>query len=340
MRVITVGTRAGSEHERWLAALPQASVVARVPSQATGAHEANPSGRRTGSAEADPADSADLADLAGLADPAVIREGAADIIVLDPRAPLPEDVLEAVFASGAPVVVEVPVGLSADGAEHLDRTATRLGANTVVPFRWRENPALRDVRAALAGGVFGVMLAVEFTFLTEASAPMCVGALVDPGLHVFDLLPWLTDQPSWRVEHAWAWPAVQGRLDDEGVERDEGTLAQVALAPADSLSPGRARIQAGRLVAGECRLEVSVLGTAGSARVRADPADGSAVLVQKTGSRELRRSYPANAMNPYRGLAAGPVVAGFTGRATVADAARALRLTEAAAKAAGQAYGP
>lgn len=328
MRVITVGTRAGSDHERWLAAIPQASIVAGVPAQTRAAADdpPGPCGCRTRSAGAELA---------------LIRGGTADVIVLDPAAPLSEEVIEAVFGSRALIVVEVPVGMTAVGAEHLDRIAARLGANTVVPFHWRESPALRDVRAALADGVLGDLLTVDVTVLAEASAPVPdgplggAGALADPGLHAFDLLSWLTDQPGWRVEHAWSRPAARGSRA-AGVADDDGTLAQVALAPAGA--GGQARIQVGRIVVGERRLEVSVLGTGGSARVRADPADGSAVLVLRTGSRELRRSYPANTMNPYWGLTADPVVSGFTGRATFADAARALRLMEAAARAAGQAY--
>lgn len=115
----------------------------------------------------------------------------------------------AVLAQGKPVLVEKPLGLS--GAEARALAAAARGTASFVGYNYRFLPTFREAAARIQRGELGALRSVDM-LLGHGGNPRSGegwkldpalaggGVILDPGVHLFDLL--LCLEPRLRLQHA------------------------------------------------------------------------------------------------------------------------------------------
>lgn len=217
------------------------------------------------------------------------------------------------------------------------RIATLAGLHqvpTMACFQWRDLEAFRVLRAEMADGAAGNVLALDLAFhhdfLADISTPWPWrhsmrlaggGALADLGVHLFDLLRWLTGS-EWQVIDAGArvvWPvrtlASEGAREQGG---HQGSLAadtdDIASVHLESASRSiTARVYVSRVSHGYQALSVTVIGTRATLRVEVNPSSLRACF-ERLGSDATRIDFTSGT-NPYSRLASDL----STGQRTVPD---------------------
>jgi 1,5-anhydro-D-fructose reductase (1,5-anhydro-D-mannitol-forming) len=104
-----------------------------------------------------------------------------------------------ILSAGKPVLIEKPLGTSAAQARELERLAAAVEAPSFVGYNYRFLPAVRELMAAIAAGRLGRLRSVDMLIghgghpgsaegwkLDPARAGG--GVLLDPGVHLLDLL--------------------------------------------------------------------------------------------------------------------------------------------------------
>jgi 1,5-anhydro-D-fructose reductase (1,5-anhydro-D-mannitol-forming) len=117
----------------------------------------------------------------------------------------------AALAQGKPVLVEKPLGL--DGAEARALAAAASGTHSFVGYNYRYLPTMREAFGRIARGELGALRAVD-VFLGHGGHPGSAegwklrperaggGVILDPGVHLFDLL--LCLEPRLALRHVTA----------------------------------------------------------------------------------------------------------------------------------------
>jgi predicted dehydrogenase len=115
----------------------------------------------------------------------------------------------AVLAQRKPVLVEKPLGL--DGAEARALTAAARGTASFVGYNYRFLPTFREAAARIQRGELGALRSIDM-LLGHGGNPRSAegwkldpalaggGVVLDPGVHLFDLL--LCLEPQLRLQHA------------------------------------------------------------------------------------------------------------------------------------------
>ncbi|MFJ1794736.1 Cof-type HAD-IIB family hydrolase [Kitasatospora griseola] len=327
MDVALLGTRRGATHARWLVGAPDLRLTAVA---CAGDRE---SARRLAAA---------LAPAAAVTDdaPGLLAARESGLVVVATPTDTHDELVEAALERGLGVLCEAPLAPSAARARKLAERAADSGADAFVSFQWRENAAVRDLRDALADRRLGELLTLEIDFHDDSQAGPAAaspwrerrelaggGALAELGTHAFDLLRFTTGIPDWAVEWGWTEQLHSQRIGAGGpVPTDVDDLAQCWL----RASATRARVAVSRISAGHRRLELFALGSLGSARLVADPSDGSAVLTFRGGSRTAQQTYAPATMSPYPRLAGAP--GARADLATFEDGLAAAELVEQAVR--------
>jgi myo-inositol 2-dehydrogenase / D-chiro-inositol 1-dehydrogenase len=265
-----------------------------------------------------------LSDLIAVAgsDGAPRPEGALIAAPTDKHLELVQQVVEA----GLSVLCEKPCGLNVEQTQACSAAAERSGQFLQIAYWRRYVPELQRLRAQIASGALGELLAVHCSQWDQAPPPAGFraasgGIFVDMGVHEFDQLRWLTGQEIEGVQ------AVAARSGLHGPSPDSDCGQVIA-----GLSGGgTAQVTLGRWhPAGDlCRVEV--YGTAGTVTCtflqpgNADQVVEDALLAQLGGFAQASRVYASGS------AAAGDSADGGYGRgASVADAIAALSLASQA----------
>jgi len=109
------------------------------------------------------------------------------------------DLVRRVLRAGAPVLVEKPLGLTAPEARELADAADAVDRPSFVGYNYRFLPTVREVLRRVAAGELGALRSVDFV-LGHGGNPGSAegwkldparaggGVLLDPGVHLLDLL--------------------------------------------------------------------------------------------------------------------------------------------------------
>jgi predicted dehydrogenase len=247
----------------------------------------------------------------------VIASGRVDAVAVASPPNTHEPLASAGLAAGLLVVSDKPLADGVVGARRLVEAAAKAPGRAYVTFQWRVNPALRRLHRLSAEGALGKILRLDLEFVHDflaepttrwpwrhRRAAAGAGALGDQGVHLFDLLRWLSPG-EWCVtggRAAAAWP----RRGAEGstIVCETEDLAWVDLARAHG--PTTASVFVSRVATGCRRLRVDVQGTEGMASVSADPDTGECALTAfPKGGLPTRWQFGPTPMNPYRAILAG-----------------------------------
>ncbi len=236
-----------------------------------------------------------------------------DVVVVASPPETHEHFALAAIERGRIVVCEKPLAHTATAAQRLSAAATGHGVRTMVCFQWRENEAFGLLRKHIddgsAGDLVGLELSFHHDFLAGPAtawpwrhqvATAGAGALGDLGVHLFDLLTWITSL-DWtvigtRIRMPWReriadGKSVAGETDDFAlVDLEDGTGSVIAQICTSRASPGFRRIS------------VTAVCTRATLRATADPSDGSAYF-ERLGAGALQCEFPPSSMNPYIRLA-------------------------------------
>ncbi len=245
----------------------------------------------------------------------IISEGSVDGVVVATPPDTHEHLATAAARAGMTVICDKPLAGSVAAAERMVSVAGTLG---FVTFQWRLHPVVRALRALHGSGSFGELLHIDLEFhhdfLSGAStawpwrhsrATATAGTLADQGVHLFDLLRFVTGA-EWRVSDADCSVAWNQRTHQNSVISCETEdIAQVRLA-SGQVPSAAARVLASRVTFADRAIRVRALWTSGTAEAAIDVEDGSAVLRiagRTTGEWQTTR-YAAQSMNPYPAILA------------------------------------
>lgn len=132
---------------------------------------------------------------------------------------------EQVLAAGKPVLLEKPLGTNLSDAQRLVRAAEQVGMPCFVGYNYRFIPHVRQALLAAKQGTLGVLRSADI-FLGHGGHPGSAkgwkldparaggGGLIDPGVHLLDLLSWL--EPELELAHVQA----TGGFWKTGIEED------------------------------------------------------------------------------------------------------------------------
>lgn len=328
LRLAIVGSGFAEQHLGWISACPDLS--ATILCYGADRDKAEELARRFGVA--------DVSDDAL----AAVASGSVDAAVIVTPPALHEAIASAALENGAAVLCDKPLAASLAAASRIAGAASRSDAGAFVFFQWRLHPLFAELRRRLAEGALGTVLhsalAFQHDFLAghethwrwrhlweEAGA----GALGDMGVHLFDLLRFLSGA-EWSVEAARGVRAfAQRRLGDTELNCETEDMAEVLLS--SRASAARATVAVSRVAAGVHRISGFVTGTSGSAEFVIDPdqASGTLTLCRAGAAAETLR-FEGSDFNPYSGFAracAGPAADGG-GFATFEDGLRAQELLD------------
>ncbi|UBQ01844.1 Gfo/Idh/MocA family protein [Curtobacterium sp. TXMA1] len=199
----------------------------------------------------------------------------------------------AVIRAGINVVCEKPLAISAEQAAELVAAADEAGVVATVPFVYRYHPVVREIRARVAAGELGRLLAVHGHYLqdwmldedasswrVDAGAGGVSRAFADIGSHWCDLVEFVTGEPFASVSAATdivyptrpaaSGPSFSGSPDPDPVadagQRAEVTTEDTAVATFRTGTGRIGNVVVSQVAAGrKNRLWFEVDGTLGSA---------------------------------------------------------------------------
>ena len=316
-----IGNGFARQHLAWLAEVPRARV--EVLCHASDGQAA----RSTAAQYAIPRVSTQTADA---------FEGGIDVVSIVTPVDTHADLVLRALAAGSAVVCDKPLAMTVDEAVALASAAD--GTSSMVMFQWRFHPAVDALRELVGTGRLGAVVDVTASFDHDfLASPEQVstwrhdparagaGALADQGVHLFDLLEWIT-AGDYRVTDAAA-RVVHPVRDDGSRPVMCGTEDVATVLLASTRDAHLAQVRVSRVSGGLRRLRIAVHGTQGFAELEIDPETEAAAL--RDGPDDLRRWSPGSLRNPYEALLASrdglPVSV-----PTFWDAVRAQSLLEAA----------
>jgi predicted dehydrogenase len=181
----------------------------------------------------------------------------------------------------------------------LAHRAAELGRLGVVMFQWRFNPALQALRCLLQDGHLGSVLHVEASFRHDFLsgsrtgwpwrhdvAQAGAGAYADLGVHLLDLLRWLTGHEFVvsAASSAVTWPERIGAGGGLPAMTEDVGVAVLASRP----EKFDASLMVSRVAPGRRALRVDITGSAASAVVDIEPEAGTSVLTRWPDRQEQR----------------------------------------------------
>jgi myo-inositol 2-dehydrogenase / D-chiro-inositol 1-dehydrogenase len=216
---------------------------------------------------------ADFAELAGTWHRTGENPGVDAALVSVPTA-LHLDLVRQALSTGLPVLCEKPCGLTVSETRACADAAAASSRLLQVAYWRRYVPELRALRARIANGEFGDILAVHCYQWDEAPPPpeflrRSGGIFVDMGVHEFDQIRWLTGQEIVRSRVAMSRFSSLGRRDDPDCGQLVGELS----------GGGTVVVSLGRWHPAGDRCWVEVYGTKATARLYfLEPENGGQVL--------------------------------------------------------------
>ncbi|MFJ3382410.1 Gfo/Idh/MocA family protein [Curtobacterium sp. NPDC090217] len=238
----------------------------------------------------------------------------------------------AVIRAGINVVCEKPLAVSSEQAAELERAASEAGVVATIPFVYRFHPMVREIRAKIADGDLGRVLAVHGHYLqdwmldedssswrVDAGAGGLSRAFADIGSHWCDLVEFVTGERFGSVNAvtdivyptrpAASGPSFSGSPDPDPLAdastRAEVTTEDTAVATFRTGSGRIGNVVISQVAAGrKNRLWFEVDGTRGSAAFDQEQPE-SAWFGNETGAQILVRD-PAQGSPDQRRLAIVP----------------------------------
>lgn len=293
MRAALIGTGFGEQHLSWLTECPQVELDSVV--YATNRERAERLARRFGAVKV----SDDAADA---------TDGPSDLVIIASPVFLHAEHAARALSNGKSVVCEKPLALTAAQAQALCAAAKEHDAATMVMFQWRFHPALQALRDALRRGRLGRPVCADLQFHHDflageqtpfpwrhAPGKAGAGAFADMGVHLFDLLRWLTGE-EFHVAGALSSTRWTSRRSAAGTVAGDTEDTGTALLRADSGFP--VTVSVSRVTGGRRSLRVSLSGDAGSAWADVCPETTAASLTSSVPG--VEGAWPSGSLhNPY-----------------------------------------
>ncbi|MEV4915837.1 Gfo/Idh/MocA family oxidoreductase [Streptomyces tirandamycinicus] len=324
MRVSVIGAGFGEQHVSWLAQCPGVTVDTLIYHR--NRERADEIAARYG-----------ILRLSQSLDEVI--ENDSELVVIAAPVHLHGELTQRALKRGKSVVCEKPLALTAQVAQAMVDASESARVPCMTMFQWRFHPAFRALRDLVESRALGRVLHVDLQFHHDflatrdtpfpwrhSRAEASAGALADLGVHLFDLLRWLTSQEYQVTGTTSAILWGSRTVDSAPVAAETEDITSVLL---QSTGGTVAVASALRVTTGHRRLRATVSGTEAVAWVEVCPDTTSGEL----GSSDPKhvRSWPAGSLeNPYL-----PFLSGRTAlTADIPDFAAGLaaqRLLDAAA---------
>lgn len=297
MKFIVAGLGFGEQHLAWLSECPDVDVAGlyiRTPSEKID---------KTASKFGIGAVSHHL--------PSLIKQVSADAIVVATPPRSHAELIKTGMSAGLSVFSDKPLSSSLEDAQLLVDASAAAPDKAHVTFQWRHHAGvayLRDkIRASDIGRISHVEISFHHDFLASQETAWLwrhirdeagAGALGDQGVHLFDMLRFITGQ-EWEILSATGhqmWR--ERRFQGEAIRCETEDVADVALKSSEQQAS--AFVYVSRVAVGLRSLVVRVFGTSGTIELALDPNDGSGSLKHFDGTSILHSEiYNQPSLNPY-----------------------------------------
>lgn len=297
MKFIVAGLGFGEQHLVWLSECPGVDIA--------GLHIRAPSEKAdlTASKFGIGAVSKDL--------PSLIKEVSADAIVVATPPKSHASLIKMGMSAGLAVFSDKPLTSSLEDASQLINDSANSPGKAHVTFQWRHHAGIAYLRDKILTGAIGRLSHIEIAFHHDFLASQNTlwpwrhirkeagaGALGDQGVHLFDLVRFITRQ-EWSVTSATGHQMWQERLfNGERIKCETEDVASVALSASNQSS--HAFVHVSRVATGMRSLVVRAFGTSGTIELSLAPDDGSGSLSHFDGATVLHaETYNQPSLNPY-----------------------------------------
>lgn len=297
MRFMVVGTGFAKTHIEWISEIPSASVEILC-------YQRNETRAR------------ELAQQYGVAQLSTyplraIKDGGIDAIAVVSPPDTHEALISAGLRAGLAIVTDKPLAESTQATERLAAEARLVTGKAAVSFQWRTHPAFRKLRTLINNGDLGNLLHVNLQFHHDflagpstqwpwrhRSAEAGAGALGDQGVHLFDLLRYISPS-EWSITASSSLIAWRERsTNDYAINCDTDDIAEVLLL--DTAHEARAHIMVSRVATGHRELSAVVQGSQGTVLISLHPDTGAGTLRQSIVRRDnIASQYATQPLNPY-----------------------------------------
>jgi len=214
------------------------------------------------------------------------------VVIVTPVA-LHYPIAKAALSAGKVVVCDKPLALNSAEAEELAQTATGSALPSMTFFQWRFHAGPRTLRNWIRSGIFGVIQQIDLQFRHDfLAAPTTnwpwrhriqtagAGAFGDLGVHLIDLLLWLTGE-DFEVAGASTLQAWKERTVASDSNRGQTIVCETEDAGQAWLRTGDgslASIFVSRCAPEFRNIRIVVTGTSAGAILEIDPGSGNHVL--------------------------------------------------------------
>ncbi|WP_410014889.1 Gfo/Idh/MocA family protein [Sodalis sp. C49] len=187
------------------------------------------------------------------------------------------------------VISDKPLAHSAAAAKSLAEKVRQTGGNASITFQWRTHPVFKRLRELCHSPELGALVHIDLQFYHDFlagpstlwswrhnSKQSGAGTLGDQGVHLFDLLRYITSD-EWHVSGATkviAWP--QRNAGSIPISCNTDDIADVLLA--NDRTTAKARILTSRVCIGRREIYAQIQGTLGSANITVNPDTGAGKL--------------------------------------------------------------
>jgi len=244
----------------------------------------------------------------------VINDGKIDAIVIA----TPPDTHEALILAGIDhgifVVTDKPLAANSRVARAIADRARITGGRVCMIFQWRHHVAFHKARDIYRSGKLGTIFHIELRFHHDflagpntlwpwrhSAEEAGAGTLGDQGVHLFDLLRYITTA-EWSVSassSSIAWPVRN--LQEFHVTCDTEDVADVLLR--DPIGGAIARIFSTRVDIGHREIALIIQGTTGTLSISLDPESaGGYARLSLLGEQDTIEEFSHQDLNPYHSI--------------------------------------
>lgn len=262
---------------------------------------------------------------------AMIRNGGYDLIAVVTPPETHLDFVRVASSSDAAIILDKPIAQTIEDSVEIGRLAETHPKPMYIFFQWRLHPMVSKIRSLADQARFGEITHIELEFTHDFLAAIETaspwrhesrraggGALADLGVHLFDLLRYLSRE-DWHVRSAVSGIAHPVRFARaEKVFCDTDDFAETHLIANETART--ARISVSRVSLSVRQISVRLFGTKAILAASLDPGTGAGriILRDADGTTQDEQIQPDD-FNPYVSILEPPVRGGNGGMSSLAS---------------------